>query len=150
VEGELGELMAQSVRDRNPPLPPDLAPAYLEAIGVVEAIGGPRWRDHKAADEDEDRPKPHAWWRRHIRFLRESGWNDHDIAFGVRALRTDDVIYQTDDARKVLCALRRVPVGWFERTRLRSSDGDLGYRALCSLAWWRAFDVDTLLATPGS
>jgi hypothetical protein len=60
-----------------------------------------------------------------------------------------ELIYRLsrDDARHALGGLDKVPPGWFERTRLRVADGELGFRAVHTLAWWGRLDVDTMLGT---
>ncbi len=147
---ELREMMIQNTRDRLAPLPPDLAPAYLAAIERIDAAGM-EWRE--IADDDEDEPPHPRLYRRHVRFLRGAGWTDADIAFGFEALRDTEpdgaieLVYKNPDtARSVLCSLRGAPRGWLQRTRLGSPDGDLGFRALHTLAYWAALDLDEILA----
>ncbi len=151
---ELRALMVQSSRDRLARLPLDLEPSYLAAVRHVDAVFGPGWRP---VDVDSDStPKPRHW-RRHVRYLRSAGWNDNDIAFAVHTLRDRsgsdriELVYRSfDTCRDGLCALKTVPVGWFERTRLRLPEGDLGLCAVRHLARWDAIDVDVVLSAVDS
>jgi DNA-directed RNA polymerase subunit F len=147
---DMRELMARNTRERLASLPSDLASAYLAAIERAETLGGPRWRV-TALEGEELQPRR---WRRHVRFLREAGWSDADIAFGLRVLRRGDddflrcrvIDKGVDIAREAACEVENAPVGWFERTRLRTVQGDLGFLALHTLAWWAELDLDALLA----
>jgi hypothetical protein len=171
---DMREMMVQTMRDRMAPLPADLAPAYLAAIERVDASSDTTWRDlakgdDDGSDDDEDRDEnsdeeddegdevtepPHPrHWRRHVKYLRDAGWTDIDIAFGFRALRATEpdgmieLVYQGPDAaRSALCTLDSAPRDWLERTRLRRPEGELGFRALHSLAYWAALDLATILA----
>ena len=77
-----------------------------------------------------------------------------DIAVSYRALRApgpdDDVplVYKGfDTCREALCQLENVPTGWFDRTRIRGPEGTLALRALTSVAWWGALDLEMIIAT---
>jgi hypothetical protein len=86
-----------------------------------------------------------------VSYLHSVGWRDVDISFAVHALRADNLIYELerDEAREALCALgKKAPAGWIKRTRLRRSEGDLGFRAVHTLAWWSSLDVDAILEDP--
>ncbi len=138
-DGELRDLFIKNTRDRNPPLPEDLAPAYLAAIERAKALAGGDWGHARSGE-----PGPHHF-RRHVRHLRSSGWRDDDITFGVEALIREaeggQLVYlgpslSVDGLRSLPAA----PPGWFERTGVRRDDAlqSLGCRALYALAWLAA------------
>lgn len=142
VPGELGAMLAQNTRDRHPALPEDLASAYLAAIAQAKATAGVDWGCRRS----EEAGPQH--FRRHVRYLRNAGWTDDDIRFGVDELgRTSDegalVLRGTDQARGGLRAAD-APAGWFERTGLRGTGEPehLSFLALYALAWL-AMSVDT-------
>ena len=89
-----------------------------------------------------------------IRFLRKSGWTDADVRFAVRCLRTKcpgevvELVYKgAEQSRRALCKLEDAPPGWFERTRLRDVEGDLGFLAATTLSYWSRLDIEVILAT---
>ncbi|HTJ41578.1 MAG TPA: hypothetical protein VL463_05755 [Kofleriaceae bacterium] len=132
----LRDLMVERTREGLAPLPADLAPAYLAAIDEVDAFAGPGWRARRPPSET---PEPRHW-RRHVRYLRETGWSDDDIRSGMRALRTvargemiAPVYRGTGDARAALGAIR-------------NRIGELDFRALHTLAWTAAFEIETILS----
>ena len=130
--------------DRHAPLPSDLASAYLAAMDALTARFGPTWR------ERDEGPRP---WRRHVRYMREAGWRNEDIAFAVEALRAEDPAAKTsriyglspEEARRSLCAIDDAPAGWLDRTRLDKPDGELAFRAAHTLAWWSSIAVDEIV-----
>ncbi|MFT3765662.1 MAG: hypothetical protein QM820_09120 [Minicystis sp.] len=142
VPAELRDAFIQTTRDRHPPLPDDIAPAYLAAIAHAKAIAG---RDWGRARSDEE--GPHLF-RRHLRYLRTAGWIDADITFGIGALMRERdhvaILYSGwKEARAELRALKEAPPGWFERTKLRGDDeaARLRFGALYGLAY-AALEVD--------
>lgn len=147
--GSVHHLVAQNIRDRHPLLPEDLAPAYLAAIEQAKGLAGEVW----------GRPRPDEYGvadiRRHVRFLRASGWTDEDIRFGVEALGREHepgtlVGHPQSVALAELRALTGAPPGWLDRTKLSSDDGWdlLGFRAIHALAWIAShIDVNVMLAT---
>lgn len=149
VDSELLDIFLQSLRDRHPPLPDDLAPAYLAAIEQAKDLAGADW-----GRELSERPGPQHY-RRHVRHLRASGWKDADIAFGFEVLtrKVDGHALVWCGHAEALAGLRAVtgaPPGWFERTHLRSDDDEhhLGFLALNSLAWLSAkVGISTMLRT---
>ena len=124
----------QTTRDRHPPLADDLAQAYLPAIARAQKLAGKAWNKQRSEPMG-----PHRW-RRHVRFLRECGLSDADIAFGVKVLTQEDgggaLVYQgPDDAKEGLLAAPDAPPGWVKRTGLRTARGRLVLNALNALAW---------------
>jgi hypothetical protein len=95
---------------------------------------------------------PPRSWRRHVAHLRELGWTDADVAFGVALLTREDedgvaLIY--DEPERVVEALRGladVPPGWASRARLAEADGALAVAALRAIAWVRGVELRTMLA----
>jgi hypothetical protein len=138
-DGELRDLLIKSTRDRNPPLPDDLAPAYVAAVFHAKAVAGGEW----GLTRSEQPGPPH--FRRHVHYLRSSGWMIDDITFGVETLLRESqqgqLVYL--GSQPSLDGLRSLPVappGWFERTGLCRDDAPLrlAFRALYSLAWLAA------------
>ena len=132
----LRDLFVQSVLDRHPLLPGDLAAAYFDAIDRAKRVAGAAWG--KATSEE---PGPQHF-RRHIRFLRQAGCSDDDIVFGVTTLngnqREGALVFE--DPSVALQGLRDsvdMPPGWLERTALSSGTEQerLVFHALHDLAW---------------
>jgi hypothetical protein len=133
---ELHDAFIQSIRERNPRLPDDLAPAYLSAIEYARSLAGPAWGAHRSNE-----PGVHCI-RRHVRYLRASGWSDDDISFGIEALTREVdghslVCMGRDEAREGLRSLKDAPPGWFARTGMGGGEEAhrLGFLALNSLGW---------------
>lgn len=136
MPSELRDHFIQTTRDRHPErFPEDLARAYLPAVARAKQWAGRAWSKRRSEPMG-----PHRW-RRHVRFLRESGLSDADITFGVRALCRKDsdgfaLVHQGGDAaRQGLQQVTGAPEGWLRRTGLRSAKGRLVTHALFALAW---------------
>lgn len=93
-------------------------------------------------------------WRRHVAHLRELGWTDDDVAFGVAILtreNEDGVALIYGEPVRSVEALRGLsdsdaPPGWASRTRLGEAHGALAVSALRAIAWVRGVGLATMLA----
>jgi hypothetical protein len=136
---DLRDRFIQSTRERNPPLPEDLAPAYLAALEVAKAIAGHDW-----GLERSNQPGPPRF-RRHIRHLRAAGWTNEDLAFGVEVLTRDtdgsQLVYRGHEGSlEGLRGAEDAPSGWHDRTGLHGEGAEqrLVLLALYAVAWLAA------------
>lgn len=130
VSGKLCDHFVKALRERHPKLPLDLQPAYRRTIAVAKEQAGENWG--RCLSEE---PGDHNY-RRHLRFLRDSGVEDYDILAALEVL-TDELetpIYGSYEDQ--VAALESI--GWRDRmaaTRAPEHD-ELCLKALRSLGYY--------------
>lgn len=130
TEEPLRTLFIQSLWDRYPELPADLAPAYHAAIETAKELAGKTWGKNVS-----DKAGRHQY-QRHLRFLRDCGVSDAEIVQALEALVQEPFAPVYQGRGDQVQALENL--GWSGLSCEDTTHDKLRLDALVSLAFFQA------------